>query len=240
MRQLLPSAGGQQLTDGDLFDVYAVGRPDHVRAGMVTSLDGAVAVHGRSGGLGSPGDHRVFSVLRATTDVVLVGAGTARTERYGPVDLPPELQRRRLCSGRTPRPALAVVTASMNLGAGSRLFEDPDQRVLVLAPAVRLGTRELPGHVEPVAVGDEEVDPVRVVGELAAHGLSRVLCEGGPRLLATLLAAALVDELCLTTSPQLVGGSPGLLPVALTDPAGARLQSLVEDDGVLLSRWSLR
>jgi riboflavin biosynthesis pyrimidine reductase len=239
MRQLLPSAGGAQLTDGDLFDVYAVGRPDHVRAGMVTSLDGAVAVDGRSGGLGSPGDHRVFSVLRATTDVVLVGAGTARTERYGPVDLPPDLQRRRLSSGRTPRPALAVVTASMDLDAGSRLFEDPDQRVLVLAPAVR-GARELPGHVEPVAVGDEKVDPVRVVGELAARGLSQVLCEGGPRLLGTLLAAALVDELCLTTSPQLVGGSPGLLPVALAEVAGARLHSLVEDDGVLLSRWSLR
>jgi riboflavin biosynthesis pyrimidine reductase len=240
MRRLLPSAVGEQLTDGDLFDVYAVRGPDHVRAGMVTSLDGAIAVGGRSGGLGSPGDHRVFSVLRATTDVVLVGAGTARTERYGPVGLPPGLRRRRVSSGRTSRPALAVVTASMDLDAGSRLFEDPQQRVLVLAPADRLGSRELPAHVELVAVGDNRVEPVRVVGELAARGLSRVLCEGGPHLLATLLAASLVDELCLTTSPQLVGGSPGMLPVALPEPAAVRLLSLVEDHGVLLSRWSLR
>jgi riboflavin biosynthesis pyrimidine reductase len=240
MRRLLPSAIGEELTDDDLFDMYAGSRPDQVRAGMVSSLDGAVAVRGRSGGLGSPGDHRVFSVLRAIADVVLVGAGTARTERYGPVVLPAELQRRRDCSGRTARPALAVVTASMALDVGSRLFEDPQQRVLVLAPAGRSRTRDLPAHVELVGVGEVEVDPVRVVGELAARGLSRVLCEGGPRLLATLLAADVVDELCLTTSPQLVGGSPGLLPVALPDPRRARLRSLVEDDGVLLSRWSLR
>ncbi len=51
---------------------------------MITSADGATAVEGKSGALGGPGDRAVFATLRANADVVLVGAGTARAERYGP------------------------------------------------------------------------------------------------------------------------------------------------------------
>lgn len=231
---------GGELGGEDLYDLYDRPAGRHVRAGLVASIDGAVAVAGRSGGLSSPADKAVFLVLRAASDVVLVGAGTARTEGYGPIQLPEDLRSARARQGRGPRPALAVVSASGRLDGAGRLFEDPDQPVLVLLPEERVGTSQFPAHVEQVAVGHPDVDPGRVVAELVGRGLQHVLCEGGPRLLGTLLAADLIDELCLTVSPQLIGGEPRLLPVGLPSPRPARLTSLVDGGGVLLSRWSLR
>ena len=56
-----------------------------LRANMVTSIDGAVqGPDGRSGSLSPPADRRLLGLLRALADVVLAGAGTVRTERYGP------------------------------------------------------------------------------------------------------------------------------------------------------------
>lgn len=75
-----------------LADWYAAPRPAWVRAGFVTTLDGRVTgADGRSGSLnaGSPGDHAVFGALREWADVVVVGAGTARTEGYAPLSTSP-------------------------------------------------------------------------------------------------------------------------------------------------------
>ena len=55
-----------------------------LRANMVASADGAASLDGRSGGLSGPGDRMVFTVLRSLADLILVGAGTARAERYRP------------------------------------------------------------------------------------------------------------------------------------------------------------
>ena len=87
MRQIFP--GGNTLTDRRLAALYAYpevppsGR--WLRANMVTSLDGAAALNGRSGGLSGEGDRQVFALLRALADVIVVGAGTARAERYEPI-----------------------------------------------------------------------------------------------------------------------------------------------------------
>jgi hypothetical protein len=85
LRLLLPEASERV----NLFELYSrdvqapTGRP-FVRVNMVSTLDGAVAFSGRAGRLGGPGDKLLFSVLRSLADVVLVGAGTVRVERYGP------------------------------------------------------------------------------------------------------------------------------------------------------------
>ena len=77
MRRLFPEVA--ELDDDGLADAYRVPPGRSVRVNFIASLDGAVSVDGRSGGLGSPGDRQVFQVLRALTDVVLVGHGTAWT-----------------------------------------------------------------------------------------------------------------------------------------------------------------
>src|SRR5712692_8334157 len=121
MRELLPAprllgAVGPDLV-GALAASYAY--PDRlwVRANMIASVDGAVSLDGRSGGLSGPADRLLFTVLRSLADVILVGAGTARAERYGkarPARLWPQLRR-----GRPPAPPVAVVTRSLDLDPAS-------------------------------------------------------------------------------------------------------------------------
>ena len=83
MRQVYP--GGSALTDAALAALYAY--PDQgpppgrwERANMVASLDGAATIDGRARGLSGEADQQVFAMLRALSDVILVGAGTARAE----------------------------------------------------------------------------------------------------------------------------------------------------------------
>jgi 5-amino-6-(5-phosphoribosylamino)uracil reductase len=229
VRQLLPAHADDVE---DLWDLYALPDAPHVRAGFVLSVDGAIAVGGSSRPLSGAADRAALRTLRAVSDVVLVGAGTAREEDYGRVPLPEPLRRRRLEAGRAERPALAVATRSGDLDPASRLLADPEQRVLVLTAGPV--PEDLPDHVEVVVADGARA----VVAALHDRGLRRVHCEGGPELLSALLADDVVDELCLTTSPQLVGGGPGLLTTPA--PAALRLLSLLEDDGTLLARWSLR
>ena len=61
--------------------------PEGVRANMIFSADGAAAFGGRAGPLSCPTDQQLLKILRGFADVVLVGAGTARAENYGPVRL---------------------------------------------------------------------------------------------------------------------------------------------------------
>jgi riboflavin biosynthesis pyrimidine reductase len=194
VQQLLPASG-----DADLFRAYAAPDPG-VRVNFVTSLDGAATVDGRSDGLSSPADKTLFRLLRALSDVVLVGAGTARIEKYGPIRLAAEHQSWRADQGMPEVPPLAVVSASMDLDPDSTMFTEAVARPLILtgddAPADR---RERLLQVADVLPGDSVGTWLRL---LAERGLTRVLCEGGPRLFGTLLGAGPVDELCLTLSPS--------------------------------------
>jgi riboflavin biosynthesis pyrimidine reductase len=235
LRSLLPDVV-QQV---DLLEMYSRGiqvprgRP-FVRVNMISSLDGAVAVAGRSGGLGGPADKQLFSALRSLCDVVLVGAGTVRTERYGPPELPGDVQKARQERGQKPVPPLAIVTQSCALDWRSGLFRGPGPRPIVVTPgntdAVALGQAREVADVLTAGVGS--VDLPSALRALRDHGMGHVLCEGGPRLNTSLAAAQLVDDLCVTLSPQLVGCVGGVLMggwlgsggvwLARTDPSGQR------------------
>ena len=238
MRQLLPEPG--QL-DGaaDLERVYAPPGPHHLRLNFVSALDGAIEIDGRSGALGGPADRAAFTAMRAVADVVLVGAGTARAEDYGPVRLPADAADRRRAAGRAPRPPVAVVTAQGRLDPDSKLFSDGAE-VLVLTTASVAAEGRLAGvAADVVGCGEDRVEPGLVVAELRRRGLGRILCEGGPRLARDLLAAGLVDELCLTLAPLLGGGGrPTLTGAGPGRPVPLQLQGLIEGDGMLLARYT--
>jgi len=85
----------------------------------------------------------------------------------------------------------------------------------------------------------QQVDLPGALDALAARGMTRVLCEGGPRLLGALLAAGRLDELCMTLAPTLVGAAQGMVATALDRPVPLQLLHLVEQDGALLLRWSV-
>ena len=116
---------------------------------MISTLDGAITLNGRSGMLGGPADRRVFQALRSLADVILVGAGTARAEAYGPVVLAPEVRELRERRGQAPVPPIALVTRSGNLDWSSPLFTKAEVRPIVFTtadgnPDERHGARRSP------------------------------------------------------------------------------------------------
>lgn len=212
-----------------------------LRVNLVASLDGAVEIEGRSGPLGGPGDRSAFAAMRAVADAVLVGAGTARAENYGPVRLAPEVGERRKRRGQAPRPTLAVVTRRGDLDPHGRLFSGVGRVLVLTTDKVEASRPDLAEVAEVVSCGPSEVDVERAVEELRSRGLGRILCEGGPALARSLLAAGLVDELCLTISPVVVGGGRRLFGEQLLGrPELFELAGLLEADSMLLGRYRLR
>jgi riboflavin biosynthesis pyrimidine reductase len=223
MRQLLPfpcdPVDPAELSD----DLPARARPA-VRLNMIASIDGATAVAGVSGGLGGPADQALFEVLRSQADVVLVAAGTVRAEHYGPLDVP-----------------VAVLSRSCRLDWDSAFF------TAAITPPIVVTVAEAPAHerkkaadlADIVIAGERDVDLAAALGELAGRGYARVLAEGGPSLNGQLVAAGLLDELCLTVSPLLAGGDAKriLAGPALPPGPGWQLRSLCEQDGFLFLRY---
>jgi len=224
VRQLLPTF----VDPVDPMAVYAdppvaAGRPG-VRFNMIASVDGATAVDGVAGGLGGEADRALFALLRRLADVVLVAAGTARAEGYGPSPVP-----------------IAVVTRSCRLDWDSRFFTAQDARPVVVTVATAPAeARARAAEVADVVVaGERDVDLARALDALGARGWRAVLCEGGPTLNGQLAAAGLLDELCLTLSPRLVGGDAKRLLAGplLPGPPTLTLASACEEDGFLFLRF---
>jgi riboflavin biosynthesis pyrimidine reductase len=242
VRMILPSPGGELDLLG-LAEAYAYPRERWLRANFVASADGAAYVGGLSGGLSSPADKQVFGILRVLTDVVLVGAGTARAEEYKPARRRPALASLR--AGRPAAPPIALVTRTLGLNLASPLFAEapPDARtIMITCAAADDDLRAEAAKVADVIVaGDEAVDLAAALDTLRDRGLSRVLCEGGPRLFGDLAAAGLVDELCLSLSPMLAGpGAARIIDGAHLGAARplALTQVLAADDGFLFCRYS--
>lgn len=179
-----------------------------MRVNFIASLDGAASVGGLSGGLNDPRDKQVFDWLRRLADVVVVGAGTARAEGYGPMRLGDDALAWRRAAGLPTHPAFALVSASLDLDPADRMFTEAPRRPLVLtaqeAPEQR--RRALTEVAEVVDCGSSTVEPGALRAALLERGLPQMLCEGGPSLLGSLLDGDAVDELCLTIAPVLAGG----------------------------------
>jgi len=243
MRCLLPDSG--PIDDLAAF-VAAEARPapadrPWVLVDMIASLDGAVTVDGRSGGLAGPADKAMFSALRAVGDVILAGAGTVRAEGYGPPNPSPETRAARRARGQAEAPRLAVVSRSLDLDVRARMFVEAEEPPFVLtcqhAPTDAI--EALDEVAEVIVVGTSTVDLDAAMAVLRRRGVQTITCEGGPHLNGDLLVADLIDEWALTIAPLLVGGdarrsTTGPLP---PDPRPMRLARVVEDDGVLLTRW---
>ncbi|GAA4910574.1 pyrimidine reductase family protein [Streptomonospora salina] len=228
----------------DIVAAYAypegLARP-WLRANMVSSADGgAWGPSGRTADLSSPPDRAVMSVLRGHADVVLAGAGTARIEGYRPVR-PRELWGD-LRDGRPETPPLAVVTRTLDVHPDVLAGAPPHSRTVVIttesAPADR--RREAERTADVVVAGSTWVRPQAVLDALAERGLYRVLTEGGPHLLAEFAAEGLLDELCLTLSPRLLGPEPARIVAgdAPSHTRDLRMAGLLESEESLFIRYT--
>jgi riboflavin biosynthesis pyrimidine reductase len=241
MRQLLPA----HLDDVDPFTVYAADARTPPRdrpwllANMISSLDGATHVNGLSGELGSAADRRTFQAIRAIADVILVAAGTARSEHYHPITTTPEVTAARASRGQTDRPRLAILTRHIDLDLDDELFTAPQPPIVLttdLAPAGRL--RHAEARTDVISFRGDRVEVADALRALGEFGAKVVLSEGGPTLIGQLAAQDLLDEMCLTVSPAIVGGDAArVTDVATSMLHRFELAHALEEDGMLLLRY---
>ena len=187
-----------------LAEIYAF--PDQpgpwVKANMITSVDGAISVQGRSGGLSGLADKVIFGLLRSLADVVVAGAQTARAERYGPAK--PAAIWPQLRKGRPVTPPIAIVTKRLTLDLDSPLIKgNGGPRTILLttsqAPADRVDQARATADV--IIAGEDEVPATAIVGKLAELGHRRILVEGGPTLLARAVGSRFARRTLLVGKP---------------------------------------
>ncbi len=245
-------AGAQEVVaDLNLPEQARSGRErrPYVLLNMVSTLDGRAALNERSGAISGPADHAMFRGLRTVVDAVMAGAGTVRSERYGPLIRDPDDRRVRLERGLSEQPLACVVSASMSLGADIPLLADPGSRVVIItsSPDSLTGAS---AQLDYVRAGGEagrnhELDLGAALSELQDRlHVRTLLCEGGPHLNSELLAGDLVDELFLSLAPKLAGDpKPGerLLRIiagsSFDPPLELELISAVESESQMFLRY---
>jgi riboflavin biosynthesis pyrimidine reductase len=209
-----------QDLDVSLYAFPEVGRP-WVRTNFVTTLDGAAHdTDGVTASLGGETDTALFAHLRSIADVILVGAGTARIERYSP---------------DSPKP---IVLVSRRLDIPDRL-QVPGVTVVTTtdAPADRIAALRDAG-VEVIPRGEIVVDWASVLDAFAARGWLKINCEGGPSLHGELITQNLVDDLCLTVAPVLTAGdAPRIAHSQHAVAVNLQLAHAVPVGDVLFTRW---
>jgi riboflavin biosynthesis pyrimidine reductase len=230
-RTLESATVGDDATAEWMSQRYRLGDGPFLRLNMITTITGATAgADGTSETITSRTDRFVLGAIRRNADVVLVGAETVRAEGY----LLPKTAR------------LAVVTSTGDLGVDKLSAAGREDRppALVLCPLAlvddirhRLGSA--PAEVIAVPSDDDRLDPAAIVSTLHAHGLQRIVCEGGPALASQFVEAGLVDEVCATVSPVL---EPARHPfITLTERIESTVAGmLVDDAGFSYLRLRLR
>lgn len=242
MRALLP----ERADDVDVHAFYAADWVERggVRVNFVSSADGAAQADGRSEALQTDGDNRVFAALRDLADVIVAGAGTVTIEGYRAVSVSERRAALRHQYGLRPTLPIAVVSRSLRLDPESALFTGapPEAPTIVLTCASSPAERRaaLARVAEVVVCGDDMVDLAQARVQLEQRGMTRILSEGGPTAFSWMLVAGVVDELCLSLTPRLVG--PG--PTRIVDDGPGwprqipmRLAGLLEEDGALFLRY---
>ena len=218
----------RELYDGDLhFRASSAARP-FVIANFVSTLDGVVSyeMKGKSGGStisgSDPADRFIMGLLRASTDAVMVGAGTlhdvSAKSLWTPEYVYPDAKRfyaeYRVNALHKPEyPLLVIVSGSGQLELERAIFRTPAMRTVVITTSTgrdeltRRGAATLDSvEVHALNSSSGSIAPLAILQLLQSQfGVKTLLHEGGPRLFGQFLAADAVDELFLTLSPQIAG-----------------------------------
>lgn len=212
-----------------------------LRVNFVSSIDGAVTREGLSGALSGDADKRLFGLLRRVADVVLVAAGTVRTEGYTAMRVDSESAAWRESHGKPAHPAFAIASGRLDLDPESPIFtEAPTPPILLTTPAGAARAPLFAGRAEVVvaaAAGESRVDGVAAAEALRARGFTRILCEGGPTFFGALIDADAVDELCLTIEPTLESGNARRIATGRATPRSMRLARILASGSTLLLRY---
>lgn len=204
---------------------------------LASTIDGRIATAtGDSQWITGPEARRKVHSMRARHDAVMVGGGTARADN-------PSLNVRGF--GPVRQPVRVVLSRCLDIPADGILAQTAKDQPLWLCHGKeesfdlwqKLGATSIPCDVK-----NGQVDPLSALNGLADKGLTRVFCEGGGGLAASLLSQELVDELVIFTAGAIIGaeGIPSLSGLGITKLAQAPRFELVEVTqvgGDILHRW---
>jgi len=204
---------------------------------LATTLDGHIATTtGDSQWITGPQARRLVHAMRARHDAVMVGAGTVRADD-------PMLDVRDM--GAVRQPVRVVVSTDLNLPTDGKLARTAKEQPVWLCHGTNadasiwktLGAKSFPANL----LGSQ-VDVSDVMHQLARAGLTRVFCEGGGQLAASLIKSGFVDELVLFHGPKVIGGDgvSALGTLGVTVLADAPRYELLEQrsiGGDMMSRW---
>jgi len=192
-------------------------------------------------------DKKTMDRLRAEADAVLVGAGTLRADDPPLEVRDSEMKEHRLSLGKPEGLVNVLVTASAAVDPGSRFFKGvaSARRIVATvldAPADRLA--RLAEVAEVWAIGRGRVDLGELLTRLKAHGIERLLVEGGGELNWGFVRDDLVDELYVTIAPALLGGreAPTLCDgegLAMADQRRLRLVRADVKDGEIFCHYAV-
>lgn len=200
------------------------GRP-YVISNFVTTLDGvaSLGVPGEKGGGeisgNNPHDRLVMGLLRAISDVVVVGAGTLRGSPdhiwtadfiFPPLTIAYQSLRKKL--GKLTAPLNVIVTARGGIDPSLPVFQSGDVAVLIVTTASgaqQLAKIELPPSVQiGITQSESSISATELLHEVARsfkEKMDMILVEGGPQLMGNLYAERVLDEQFLTLAPQVAG-----------------------------------
>jgi riboflavin biosynthesis pyrimidine reductase len=211
----------------EIAEHYETDQENWVRANMIISKDKHfVGPSDSSRDLTSESDLKLLLLLRALSDVVLVGANTARMENYRQ----PKVRDEFAFLNRKP-PRLAVVSAKLNFELTSPLFHGGQEKTVIINVGDKAPAPELNDIAHVLDVPSSSSNFVQdMIAALTELGLRKITCEGGPSLLSQLLEAEAVDEYDLTVSPVTVGGTPAWSDALPQDSKWDQVGSAVSGD----------
>ena len=188
-----------------------------VRGVMVLTLNGShLGATGSARDLSGPTDRAMFLAQRREADAILVGARTAATDDYGAIKFDQSTRHARTSRGQPPTPEIYVATNRYSL--------DPDTRLARENPETKL-VRPDPAHLMALLL------------RLKQRGRNRVLCEGGPTLLTTMIDNDLIDDLLVTYQMQLCPQTEDFARARPPTPRRFRLRAQQLVDTELLTHW---
>ncbi|MGN6274856.1 MAG: dihydrofolate reductase family protein [Solirubrobacterales bacterium] len=224
MRRLLPDPGPTSVEEQlATYRPWEEAREDRplVAMNFVATVDGRATIEGRSGPIGSKADTAMLAGLRTRFDAVMIGAGTMRVERYGPME-----------------PLMVLISGRLDLPWDAPLFSEGGEVLIFTASET-----EPPETASAVEVVRHEgaVNFAEAMRHLRERGIRALLSEGGPHVHEQMQADGLVDDLFLTISPKLSGGEAlRIIEGPLPEIVDLELAWLLEEDGELFARYRRR